>query len=107
MSPTMSKRSAQGVPKNTRYSTEYWLRILDQFCLSGDQPFGVVDFKTVTSEKLCDILSSFYANVKKKDGSGFAKNSLQSARGVIQRHISSFSRQINIFTDPACWRHPR
>ena len=65
------------VPKNTHNATQYWVRMLGQFC--DERVESKVNMKTVPGEMLSGLLASFYADAKTKDGSGFSKNSLKCA----------------------------
>ena len=100
---TASQRAAlveNAVPKSTRTSTNFWVTQLSTYC-EERRLKPPLDFAKNTPEELAMFLEAFYADLQKKDGSEYKRNSYLAARAAIQRHLSSFNRQINIFSDTA------
>ena len=71
----------------TKKNTKQALDLLKEFCLAKE--LENVEEICSEREKLNSVLKSFYANVRKKDGSLYSKNSLTSLRYGLSRYFSS------------------
>ena len=88
----------EAVPKSTRMATDYWVGVFEKYCQECT-PLIKVDIETVSVSELACVLEGYYANVRGKDSTEYKRNSFLAAQGGIQRHLSSFQRGINIFSD--------
>ena len=59
-----------------------------------------IDIETVSSSQLNKILTKFYVEVRKKDGSMYSKSTLTSIRFGIQRLINQKRKDVNIIDSP-------
>ena len=83
--------------KNTQRATKNALATLKAFCDENDQI--TTDLEGVTKQELNELLISFYANARKKNGEHYKKSALMSLRFGLQRHFMS-KREFNIIADP-------
>ena len=83
--------------KNTKNATKVALLCLQQYALASDRS---PDFDSYSREDLDKLISSFYVDVRKKDGSKYKLSSLKGMRFGLCRHFSQ-ELDIDIVKDPA------
>ena len=65
------------VPATTKHSTEFWIRVFNDFCSEQKTP---VDLATCSPRDLDETPSNFYVGIRKKDG--YFENVLESGDAV-------------------------
>ena len=58
-----------------------------------------LDWNSISPNNLATYLEGFYADVRRKDGVAYKKNSMKAGRSALQRQLFNCKRQINIITD--------
>ena len=93
MSARFTSRSEQDIAQlledkdsKSKTSTKLAIDLLKQFCVTKGLAF---EEQCLEKSKLDGLLKSFYANVRKKDGSFYSKNSLTSLRYGLARYFLS------------------
>jgi len=82
--------------KSTKSATKQAVKIPREFCLEK----GVsADFEGLSKLELNQLLKQFYANARKQDGSFYTKNTLNSIRYGLGRHLKK-EKKFNIVEDP-------
>ena len=69
-----------------------------KYCKENNIPF---DPKTIAKRHLNQLLRSFYAEVRKEDGTLYKKSSLTALRFGLQRELKKIRPDLNIIDDPA------
>ena len=79
-------------------ANEFFLLLFTGWCKSADMS---EDFELLDPNSFASMLRGFYAEVRKMDGSMYAKQTYVGLRASIHRHITGepFHRQINIIQD--------
>ena len=80
------------VPKKTRQSTEFWVRVVKGF--SSEKGLDV-NLETDSEEKLDSF--TFYSCVRTAKGELYQRSGYISARAAIQRHLIPLGRDVTIF----------
>ena len=78
------------MPKTQKNATKVALLCLQQYALASDRS---PDFDSYSREDLAKLLSSFYVDARKKDGSKYKLSSLKAMRFGLCRH---FSQELDI-----------
>ena len=69
---------------NTKKSTRRCVTVFREYLLEKGEPPNFEDF---TQDKLKEILTRFYVDIRKKDGSEYKKSSLQNLKHGLKRYI--------------------
>ena len=72
------------VPATMKYSTEFWIRVFNDFCSEQKTP---VDLATCSPRDLDETLSNFYVGIRKKDGGLYMRASYLAARAAVSRYM--------------------
>ena len=83
--------------KSTKSSTKNAVKILREFCVEKGLQ---TEFENLSKTELNDLLKSFYANARKKDGIFYSKNSINSIRYGIARYLMA-QKEVDIVNDTA------
>ncbi|KAI8490990.1 hypothetical protein Bbelb_314090 [Branchiostoma belcheri] len=86
------------VEKTTERATKWGVKLLKEWLTARDLD---TDFEELPPENLAPLLRSFYAEVRKDDGTPYAKASYGCLRAAIHRHLTGppFHRKYNILKD--------
>ena len=82
--------------RKTKQSTEFCVRIFQDFCANRGE---TGDFAEFDLDKLCTLLSDFYANVRSTTGKFYSRSSIVAIRHGINRHLKWKGKQIDIVKD--------
>ena len=85
------------IPKNTKSSTTQWVKIFELYCRSKKDT--EVKFSTIELADLAVLFESFYADLRRKDGEQYRRNSLMACRSALHRHLSHHRPSVNLFVD--------
>ena len=91
ISPEVNRYKTKSVPKNTQKSTQWALKIFDDWVEARRQtskecpPKGILS--TQSAQLLCTWLCRFFTEVRKSDGNPYCPRSLSSIFAGLQRHI--------------------
>ena len=85
------------IPKNTKSSTTQWVKNLEPYCRSKKDT--EVNFSTIELADLAVLFESFYADLRRKDGEQYRRNSLMACRSALHRHLSHHRPSVNLFVD--------
>ena len=99
-STTLEERQAfidSRTPKNTSLATDFWVRSFQQY---NEGRTESIDFKTWSKSALADLIEGFYSDIRKKDGTKYARNSYLSARAALQRNLTSIRIDVNLYSSP-------
>lgn len=83
--------------QNTKRQTHTAVKILREYLTEKNLP---LDFETYSDERLDEVLSNFYLEMRNKSGEMYKKSTMQSYRQGIQRHLSQ-NRDIDILKGEA------
>ena len=81
--------------KNTKRQTNTAVTLLRQYLTARNMP---TDFESFGIEQLDDVLSTFYLEMRNKEGEMYKKTTMQSYWQGIQRHLAQ-SRECDITKD--------
>lgn len=87
------KLIADAVSKRTVASTNTWITSFEDYCKKIGEH---ISYKDTSAEDLASILERYYVDARKQDGSEYRRSSFIAARSAINRHLSAFSRDIDI-----------
>ena len=81
------------VNKNTKKSTETWLRTYLEWANEKKKPKSI---ENLSPEDLDEILGDFYAELKKKDGSDYEPESLGVMQASLDRYLKNKGYKVSI-----------
>ena len=84
-SEEIEELKSASVNKNTSRSTKNWMSVFTSWCQS--RHFGNVNIEQQSPDQLDNLLSKFYAEVKKKDGGDYEPESLKIMQCSIDRYL--------------------
>ena len=75
------------IPKKTKSSTTHWVKKFELYCRSKKDT--EVNFSTIELADLAVLFESFYADLRRKDGEQYRRNSesLMACRSALHRHL--------------------
>ena len=94
---TGKKLLEDAIPKNTKSSTTQWVIIFELYCRSKKDTD--VNFSTIELVDLAVPFESFCADLRRKDGEQYRRNSLMACRSALHRHLSHHRPSVNLFVD--------
>ena len=93
-SEEIEELKAVAVNKNTSRSTKQWMNVFKSWCQS--RHLENVNIETMAPEELDNILSKFYAEVKKRDGDDYEPECLKIMQGAIERYLKEKNYPLSI-----------
>jgi len=81
------------VNKNTKKSTETWLRTYLEWANEKKKPKSIENF---SSEDLDEVLRDFYTELKKKDDSDYEPESLGVMQASLDRYVKNKGYKVSI-----------
>ena len=82
--------------KNTSKSTDLWMRVYHSWAETRDAPSSI---ETLAPVDLDQILQTFYAEIKKKNGDDYEPNSLSNMQSAIDRYLKEKQYKFSIIRD--------
>ena len=93
-SEEIEELKAVAVNKNTSHSTKQWMNVFKSWCQS--RHLENVNIETMAPEELDNILSKFYAEVRKRDGDDYEPESLKIMQSAIERYLKEKNYPLSI-----------
>ena len=93
-SEEIEELKAVAVNKNTSRSTKQWMNVFKSWCQS--RHLENVNIETMAPEELDNILSKFYAEVKKRDGDDYEPECLKIMQSAIERYLKEKNYPLSI-----------
>ena len=86
----------EAVSTNTKCSTKTWLNVWKQWQKSRNLE---TDIEKYSPQELDSVLSQFYAEVRKRDGSEYEPDSLRVMQAALERHLKDHDYPVSIIND--------
>ena len=93
-SAEIEELKAVAVNKNTSRSAKQWMNVFKSWCQS--RHLENVNIETMAPEELDNILSKFYAEVKKRDGDDYEPECLKIMQSAIERYLKEKNYPLSI-----------
>ena len=87
------KLLGDAVPASTRDGPSSWITVFRDFCMASSI---VCNLETVSEDELANVLEHFFCSIRKKNREEYKRSGYVAARSVIQRHLDSLEKKINL-----------
>ena len=82
--------------RNIRRNTDTGVRIFREYLKSKDLP---LDFENFEKERLADVLTQYYVEVRREDGKQYKTGSLINLRAGLNRYLKSLGKEIDLHNE--------
>ena len=104
-SEEIEELKAVAVNKNTSHSTKQWMNVFKSWCQSLH--LENVNIEPMAPKELDNILSKFYAEVRKRDGDDYEPESLKIMQSAIERYLKQNNYPLSIVRSRSFTTHKK